>query len=67
MSTLQSEVYDAFRSLGVTEEKAMKAAQALGQRDLDVGDLKRDVSVLKWATTANTALLVAVLVKLFIQ
>jgi hypothetical protein len=66
MSTLQSEVYDAFRSLGAPEDKALKAAEALGRRDTDVADLKRDVGLLKWMVGFVGALQVATFVKLFL-
>ena len=61
MSTMEAEVFDAFRSIGVGDEKAMAAAEALSRRDpgmvvlqgdvgtvkADVGSLKSDVSVIK--------------------
>lgn len=42
MSILKSEVFEAFRALGVSEEKALKAAIALGKRDDDVASLKSE-------------------------
>jgi hypothetical protein len=75
MSTLQQEVYEAFRAIDVPEDKALKAAAALsasaGPRlvriESDIAILKHDVALLKWATATNTALLIGVLVKLFIH
>lgn len=46
MSSMQSEVYQAFRSIGVDEDPAMKAAAALGQRDNDLAKLDTRLAVL---------------------
>ncbi len=67
MSTMQSEVFDAFRSIGVTEDKALKAATALNERDRDVAVLKADMSVMKWMMGFVLAFQVAIFVKLFIH
>ena len=47
MSALQSEIYEAFRSIDIPEDKALKAATALGKRDEDMAaDLaKRDSTI----------------------
>jgi len=47
VSTMQAEVFDALRSIGITDEKASAAAQALSKHDPDMGTLKADVSTLK--------------------
>jgi len=65
--TMQQEVYEAFRDLGVSEEKALKAATALSRRDLDVAELKRDVALLKWMMGAVLAFQVAIFVKLLVH
>ncbi len=67
MSTLQSEVFDAFRSIGVTEDKAVKAAAALSTRDNDVTSLKSDMSVMKWMMGFTLAFQVAIFAKLFVH
>ncbi len=67
MSTMQSEVFDAFRSIGVTEDKALKAATALNERDRDIAVLKADMSVMKWMMGFVLAFQVAIFVKLFIH
>jgi hypothetical protein len=64
---MQSEVFDAFRSIGVTEDKALKAATALNERDRDVAVLKADMSVMKWMMGFVLAFQVAIFVKLFIH
>lgn len=67
MTTVQSEVFEAFREIGISEEKAMKAASSLSHRDGDVVALKHDVSVLKWMMGTVLAFQVAIFVKLFIH
>jgi len=51
MSTMQSEVFDAFRSIGVAEDKALKA----------------DMSVMKWMLGFILAFQIGIFVKLFIH
>ncbi len=46
MSSVQSEVYAAFRFIGVDEDPAMKAAAALGQRDNDLAKLDTRLAAL---------------------
>jgi hypothetical protein len=64
MSSLQSEVYEAFRSIDVLEDKAMKAATALGRGDLDVSTLKADMLLMKWMIGFVLAFEVAIAAKL---
>jgi peptidoglycan hydrolase CwlO-like protein len=47
MSTMDAEVFEAFRSVGVADDKAILAAQALGRRDPDISTLKQDMSAVK--------------------
>jgi len=67
MSSMQAEVYEAFQAIDIPEDKAVKAATALGQRDHDVSALKTDMSVMKWMMGFVLALQVAIFVKLFIH
>jgi hypothetical protein len=67
MSTMQSEVFDAFRSIGVEEDKALKAAAALNERDKDVQSLKNDMGIMKWMMGFVLAFQVAIFVKLFVH
>lgn len=67
MTTVQSEVFEAFRTLGIAEEAAMKAAAALGRRDDDVAGLHRDMAVMKWMLGAVLAFQVAIFIKLFLH
>ena len=52
MITIISEVYSAFRTAGVPEEEARKAAEALSAESLatknDIVDVKRELTVVKW-------------------
>ncbi len=65
-----SEVYDAFRSAGVPEEKARKAAEALSsdavapkgdmlKLDKEMAAMRIDIVVLKWMVGLVIALAVA--------
>jgi len=67
MTTIQSEIFDAFRSMGVSEDKAVKAAAALSKRDDDVTSLKTDVNLMKWMIGFVLAFQVASFVKLFVH
>ncbi len=67
MTTIQSEVFEAFRDVGVPEDKAMKAASALSPRDEDVVSLSRDMTLLKWMMGFVLAFQVAIFVKQFIH
>lgn len=47
MSTMEAEVFDAFRTLGLPDDKASLAAQALNRRSPEVATLSADVATLK--------------------
>jgi hypothetical protein len=63
---MEAEVFDAFRAIGVTDLKAMAAAQALSRRDADVTSLKSDMVLVKWMLGFVMALNVAVSLRLFL-
>lgn len=67
MTTMRSEVCEAFRSIDVPEDKAVKAASALGKRDDDVGTLKSDMNLLKWMMGFVLAFQIGIFVKLFVH
>lgn len=67
MTTMQSEVYEAFRSIDVPEDKAVKAAAALSKRDDDVGTLKSDMNLMKWMLGFVLAFQIGIFVKLFLH
>ncbi len=64
---MQSEVFDAFRSIGVADDKALKAATVLNERDKDVATLMTDMSVMKWMLGFVLAFQIGIFVKLFIH
>ncbi len=66
MGVMQREVFEAFRDIGVQEDKALKAAGALAKRDDDVASIKSDMQVLKWSQGIQTAFLIAIIPKLFL-
>lgn len=64
MATMISEVYDAFLEAGATPEKARKAAEALPGYESRFNKLEADVGLLKWICGFNSAVLIAVAVRL---
>jgi hypothetical protein len=71
MATMISEVYDAFRAAGVSEEQSRKAAEALagyenrvGKRDLELAVLTGKVTLLQGMLGVNLAFSVAILWRL---
>ena len=67
MAAFQSEVFQAFRSVNVDEDLALKAAGALAKRDDDVTTIKSDIGLLKWMLGFVLAFQVAIAIKLFIH
>jgi hypothetical protein len=65
MSTMISEVYDALKEAGASEEKARKAAEAIAAYDSRIAKIEADLGLLKWMVGFNIALTTAVLFKLF--
>jgi len=45
MSTMITEVYEAFKSCGVDEDKAKKAAQALSNQKDDTAEIKSEIKL----------------------
>ena len=67
MSSMQSEVYTAFRTLNIPEQEALAAAAALSRRDNDVSSLRGEMRAMQALLGVNTAMLVALLLKLFVH
>jgi hypothetical protein len=65
MSTMISEVYDALKEAGASEEKVRKAAEALARYENRFARIEGDIGVLKWMLGFNLAVTVAVLWKVF--
>jgi hypothetical protein len=45
---MQAEVYSALRSINIAEDAAIRAAEALSRRDVDVANVRTDVVLMKW-------------------
>jgi hypothetical protein len=65
MSTMISEVYDALKEAGASEEKARKAAEAVASYVNRFARIEGDLGVVKWMIGFNLAMTVAVLGKVF--
>ena len=65
MSTMISEVYDALKEAGASEEKARKAAEAVASYENRFTRIEGDLAVVKWMIGFNLAMTVAVLWKVF--
>ncbi len=67
MAIIQSEVFEAFKDLGVSDEKALRAAGVLARRDDDVGSLKADMALMKWMLGVLMAFEIAIFFKFFLH
>ena len=72
MSTMISEVYDALKEAGASEEKSRKAAEALASYDNhfakienDLTAIRGELALVKWMVGFNLAIAVATLWKVF--
>ena len=72
MSTMISEVYDALKEAGASEEKARKAAEAIASAENRFGRIEGELiairgeqNLLKWMIGFNLAMTVAILWKIF--
>ena len=65
MSTMISEVYDALKEAGASEEKARKAAESVATYENRFARIESDLAVVKWMIGFNLAMTVAVLWKVF--
>ena len=64
---MQRQVFEAFRAIDIPENKALKAAAALGKRDGGVASLKTDTAILKWMMGFVLAFQGAIFAKLFLH
>jgi hypothetical protein len=67
MTAVRTEVFEALREIGIPEDKALKAAAALSNRDVDVDRLKTTVTVVKWMTAGVLAFQVAILLEMLVR
>jgi hypothetical protein len=75
MSLMRSEIYDAFRSVGVPHEHALQAAVAVYARGIppirtdrvtpDLATLQADIRLLHWLASINLVLTAAICWKVF--
>lgn len=61
MTTMIAEVYDAFKSAGADEDKALAAATAIADYQRDIAELRGDVKPIKWIVGFNLAFSVTML------
>ncbi len=65
MTTMISEVYEAFRAAGVPEDKARLAAEALSSESLatktDIARLDKELTLLKWMVGLNITITTSLL------
>jgi hypothetical protein len=47
MALMSREVFDALREIGVSEDQAMKTAEALAIPNKDIADIHTDIAVIK--------------------
>lgn len=60
-----SEIYDALKEAGASEEKARKAAEAVASYENRFTRIESDLAVVKWMIGSNLAMTVAILWKIF--
>jgi len=61
-----SEVYDALKEAGASEDKARRAAEAVATYDNRLSKIDGDLGLLKWMVGVNVALSVAIIARLFL-
>ena len=66
MSTMISEVYDALKEAGSSDEKARAATIAIAHYDSEISSTKSDLMLLKWMVGFNIALTCAILWRTFV-
>ncbi len=68
MTTMTSEVYDAFKDTnGVSEEKARKAAEAVAQFDTRFNKIEAEMMLQRWMIGILYPMIIAILLKLFVH
>jgi hypothetical protein len=67
MAVMLSELYDALRPAGTSEEQARKAAEAVASYESRLSSMDGKLSLLQWMLGFNLALPAAIAVKLLVQ
>lgn len=72
MTTMITEVYDAFKSAGADDQKSRKAAEALSNHQeeitilkIDVSTIKSDLNVIRWIQGIGFSTVLAMLIPMF--
>lgn len=66
MTTMLTEVYDAFRDAGASDEKARKAAEAMAQMDNKFALVHTELAVLKWMTGSVLVIVIGIMGRLLL-
>lgn len=66
MTTMVTELYDALREAGASEDKARKAAETLANYDRQFTEIRTDLTVLKWGQGVTMAMALAILLRVFL-
>jgi hypothetical protein len=66
MTVLRSEVFEAFRAIDIPEDKALKAATALSERDA-LSAIMSELLLMKWMLGFVLAFQIAIAAKLFVH
>lgn len=66
MALLNYDVFEAFKSAGADEEKARRAAEALAQDQGRFAKIEGKLDLHSWILAFNTAMLIAVLWRVFL-
>jgi hypothetical protein len=67
MTPMQSEVFEAFRSIDIPQDNALNAAGALAKRDDGVAGFEAELRLMTWMLGFALALRIAIALKLFIR
>jgi hypothetical protein len=67
MALMHREVFDAFKSVGVDDERATKAAEAISSYEGRFAKVEARLDVLAWMVGTNIALSVGILIKEFFR
>lgn len=65
MSIMNTELYDAFKDAGASEEKARAAAVSVASYDARLSRIENRLDVLTWMVGFNLAMTLAVLFRAF--
>ena len=65
MTTMISEIYDAFISAGADEEKARKAAEAVAEHEKRFDHIDKELVVLKWMMGVMLTGVISLVLKAF--